>query len=75
MYFDLTDEQRAFQRSAEEFARDVVAPRAASIDENGAYPHDVIAAAAKRGLAAVQQSSTRNNEGNEAHESHPRADT
>ncbi len=53
MFLDLTNDQRAFQRSAQEFARDVVAPRAAAIDESGAYPLDVMAEAAGRGFLGV----------------------
>lgn len=53
MNFDLTPEQKAFQQSAEQFAREVVAPRAAAIDDSGAFPVDVIRAAASRGLLGV----------------------
>jgi len=51
--FELTQEQRAFKSQIEEFARDVVAPRAASIDKSGEYPTDVMHAAAGRGLFGV----------------------
>src|SRR5439155_8353356 len=37
----------------EQFARDVVAPRAAAIDESGTYPLDVMRAAGRRGLSGV----------------------
>ena len=37
----------------EAFAREVVAPRAAAIDESGDFPTDVIRAAAAKGLAGV----------------------
>jgi butyryl-CoA dehydrogenase len=37
----------------ETFARDVVAPRAAAIDESGEFPLDVIRAAAEHGLTGV----------------------
>lgn len=50
MILELTTDQLAFQRAIEEFAREVVAPRAAAIDESGAFPLDVIRAAAGRGL-------------------------
>lgn len=53
MDFDFTPEQKAFQQSAEQFARDVVAPRAAEIDERGVFPIDVIRAAASQGLLGV----------------------
>jgi butyryl-CoA dehydrogenase len=51
--FDLSSEQSAFQQSAQEFARDVVEPRAAAIDESGAFPRDVMQEAAGRGLYGV----------------------
>ena len=38
MILELTPEQAAFKESVEEFARDVVAPRAAAIDEIGRLP-------------------------------------
>jgi butyryl-CoA dehydrogenase len=50
---ELSDQQQAFQTATEEFARAVVAPRAAAIDESGEFPVDVIKAAAKRGLLGV----------------------
>ena len=50
MILELTPEQRAFKESIEQFARGIVAPRAASIDERGEYPLDVMHAAAGRGL-------------------------
>jgi butyryl-CoA dehydrogenase len=53
MVLELTAEQESFRQSIEQFARDVVAPRAASIDETGAYPLDVMRAAAGRGLFGV----------------------
>ena len=53
MILELTPEQEAFKRSVERFARDVVAPRAAAIDETGEYPIDVIRAAAPLGLLGV----------------------
>ena len=53
MFFELTAEQEAFKRSIEQFAREVVAPRAAAIDESGEFPTDVMRAAAARGLLGV----------------------
>jgi butyryl-CoA dehydrogenase len=53
MNFDLTSEQKTFQSSAERFARDVVAPRAAAIDASGEFPADVMRAAAGLGLLGV----------------------
>jgi alkylation response protein AidB-like acyl-CoA dehydrogenase len=50
MILELTDAQRSFKESVVQFAREVVAPRAAAIDETGDYPLDVIRAAASRGL-------------------------
>jgi alkylation response protein AidB-like acyl-CoA dehydrogenase len=53
MIFDYTDDQLAFKTEAEQFAREVVAPRAAAIDETGDYPYDLLEAAAARGLCGV----------------------
>jgi butyryl-CoA dehydrogenase len=53
MVFELSPEQQAFKASIEQFAREVVAPRAAAIDETGAYPLDVMRAAAAHGLMGV----------------------
>jgi butyryl-CoA dehydrogenase len=53
MNFELTSEQRGFQERIERFAREVVAPRAASIDKTGEYPSDVMHAAAAEGLFGV----------------------
>ena len=50
MVLDLTPEQVAFRESVDEFARLVVAPRAAAIDDSGEFPRDVLRAAAGRGL-------------------------
>ena len=50
MILELTTEQLAFRQAIEEFAREAIAPRAAAIDESGAFPLDVIRAAAARGL-------------------------
>jgi butyryl-CoA dehydrogenase len=53
MNFDLTEEQRTFQRTIEQFAREIVAPRAAAIDKSGEFPTDVMHAAAGHGLLGV----------------------
>jgi butyryl-CoA dehydrogenase len=53
MILDLTPDQQSFRASVEAFARDVVAPRAAAIDESGEFPLDVIRAAAAKGLTGV----------------------
>jgi alkylation response protein AidB-like acyl-CoA dehydrogenase len=53
MVLDLTPAQHSFRSSVEAFAREVVAPRAAAIDESGQFPIDVIRAAAAKGLTGV----------------------
>jgi alkylation response protein AidB-like acyl-CoA dehydrogenase len=50
MVLDLSPEHIAFRQSIERFAREVVAPRAAAIDESGEFPRDVMRAAAGYGL-------------------------
>jgi alkylation response protein AidB-like acyl-CoA dehydrogenase len=50
MVLELSSEQLAFKQSIERFAREVVAPRAAAIDESGEFPLDVVRAAAEHGL-------------------------
>jgi butyryl-CoA dehydrogenase len=50
---DLTSSQRAFLESVSAFATEVVAPRAAGIDESGTFPHDVLRAAGARGLLGI----------------------
>jgi butyryl-CoA dehydrogenase len=53
MNFDLTEDQRAFQQTIAQFAREIVAPRAAAIDKSGEFPTDVMHAAAGHGLLGV----------------------
>ena len=53
MVLELTAEQRAFKESAERFAREIVAQRAAGIDKSGEFPADVLHAAAKEGFCGV----------------------
>jgi butyryl-CoA dehydrogenase len=53
MHLELTPEQLAFRLSVDEFAREVVAPRAMAIDETGQFPLDVMRAAGARGLLGV----------------------
>lgn len=53
MILDLTPDQHAFRKSIEQFAREVVAPRAAAVDATGEFPHDLLRAAAERGLLGV----------------------
>src|SRR5687767_12835327 len=50
MVLELSPEQNAFRQSIADFARDVVAPRAAAIDESGEFPLDVVRAAGRHGL-------------------------
>jgi butyryl-CoA dehydrogenase len=50
---ELTADQAAFLKDIEEFARDVVALRAAGIDKSGEFPTDVMHAAAQHGLLGV----------------------
>jgi alkylation response protein AidB-like acyl-CoA dehydrogenase len=53
MDFALSPEQAAFVERARVFARDVVAPRAADIDERGQFPRALVTAAGEAGLCAV----------------------
>ena len=53
MVLELTDDQKAFKHRIEQFAAEIVAPRAALIDKTGEYPSDVMHAAAGEGLCGV----------------------
>lgn len=53
MEFDLTGEQRAFVDQVAEFSRNRVAPAAASIDQSGAFPIDLVREAFSLGLASM----------------------
>lgn len=53
MILDLTDAQRTFQQKISAFAAATVAPQAAAIDENGAFPRDLVKSAAAEGLMGV----------------------
>jgi butyryl-CoA dehydrogenase len=53
MFLELTLEQKAFQQHVEQFAREIVAQRAAGIDKSGEFPADVMHAAAGQGLLGV----------------------
>ena len=53
MILELTRDQLAFKESADKFAREIVAQRAAGIDKTGEFPADVIHAAAAAGLCGV----------------------
>src|SRR5258706_11253208 len=50
MVLDLTPEQKAFQASIDVFARDIIAPGAAAIDESGEFPFEELRGAAALGL-------------------------
>jgi butyryl-CoA dehydrogenase len=53
MVLELTPDQKAFQSEIEQFAREIVAQRAAGIDKSGEFPTDVMHAAAQHGLLGV----------------------
>src|SRR2546426_1800395 len=53
MVLELTSEQRAFKETAQRFAHEIVAQRAAGIDKSGEFPADVLHAAATEGLCGV----------------------
>lgn len=53
MTFSFTPEQQAFLDTIRQFAVDRVAPRAAELDQTGAYPRDLVREAAALGLAGV----------------------
>ena len=53
MILELTAEQKAFQQQVVQFAREIVAQRAAGIDKSGEFPADVMHAAAGQGLLGV----------------------
>jgi butyryl-CoA dehydrogenase len=53
MRLELSPAQAAFQQDVTDFAARSVAPHAGAIDESGAFPHEVISAAAKLGLMGV----------------------
>ena len=53
MDFDLTDEQRAIQALAREFARDEVRPRAEEMDRSERFPYELIAKMAELGFMGL----------------------
>ena len=53
MTFDLSEEQRAFQQTARDFAEAEMAPHAAEWDENGTFPVDALRKAAALGFAGI----------------------
>jgi alkylation response protein AidB-like acyl-CoA dehydrogenase len=53
MQFDLTDDQRAIQETAQRFTADAITPFAAEWDEKHHFPRDTIKAAAELGFGAI----------------------
>ncbi len=53
MDFQLTDEHRMIQATARDFATKEILPRAADLDQTGAYPAEIIRKAAALGLLSV----------------------
>jgi len=53
MDFELNDEQRAFQDTARQFAKDAMAPHAAQWDAEGIFPVDVLRAAGELGFCGL----------------------
>lgn len=53
MILEPTDAQKAFQREIATFAQEVIAPHAATIDDLGMFPRELVKALAARGLMGV----------------------
>ena len=53
MNFELSEEQRMVREAVRDFAREVVAPRAAEIDQSGEFPMDEFRRAGELGFAGV----------------------
>ena len=53
MILDLTDQQKSFKSRIASFAAEAVAPHAASIDDHGEFPRDILKALATEGLLGV----------------------
>ncbi len=53
MDFELSEDQRAFQHSARDFAANELAPHAAGWDEHGTFPKDTIRAAGELGFCGL----------------------
>ena len=53
MQFQLSDEHRLIQETARRIAKERIAPRAAEIDEQGEYPHDIFEAFQDVGLLGL----------------------
>jgi alkylation response protein AidB-like acyl-CoA dehydrogenase len=51
--FTLTDEQQLIRDTARRIAREVIAPRAAELDETGAYPEDIFQTFKETGLLGL----------------------
>jgi alkylation response protein AidB-like acyl-CoA dehydrogenase len=51
--FTLTDEQQLIRDTARRIAREVIAPRAAELDESGAYPEDIFQTFKDTGLLGL----------------------
>jgi butyryl-CoA dehydrogenase len=50
---ELSDEQKMIVEQVREFARKEIAPRAAAIDSEGAFPHDLVKKMAEMGLMGI----------------------
>jgi short-chain 2-methylacyl-CoA dehydrogenase len=53
MNFDLTDDQKAIQRLARDFAQNEVRPRAEEMDREEAFPYDLVAQMAELGFLGL----------------------
>ena len=53
MILDLTPEEAQFQQDVASFAAERIAPNAASIDEDGRFPRELVSAMASRGLMGL----------------------
>jgi hypothetical protein len=53
MDFELTEDQRAFQATARQFAREAMAPNASAWDEGEVFPADALRAAAALGFGGI----------------------
>ncbi len=53
MDFQLTDEQEMIRQTARRIAREVIAPRAAELDETGIYPEDIFQVFKETGLLGL----------------------
>jgi alkylation response protein AidB-like acyl-CoA dehydrogenase len=53
MDFQLTDEQELIRQTARRIAREVIAPRAAELDETGEYPEDIYQVYKETGLLGL----------------------